>query len=135
MSVELADSITAIRARLAPLRREGKLIGLVPTMGALHAGHIALMRLARRESDCLVVSIFVNPIQFNRPDDFEAYPRPMNDDLLICDQEGVDFVFAPHAAEMYPRTQRAFVEVETLTDHLCGKFRPGHFRGVATVVA
>jgi pantoate--beta-alanine ligase len=104
-------------------------------MGALHAGHIALIRRARRESGCLVVSIFVNPIQFNRPDDFEAYPRPVADDLSICDQEGVDLVFAPAAGEMYPRLQRTFVDVEALTDHLCGKFRPGHFRGVATVVA
>lgn len=135
MSVELADSIAALRARLAPLRREGKIIGLVPTMGALHAGHIELIRRARGESDCVVVSIFVNPIQFDRKDDFERYPRPVADDMRICEQAGVDVVFAPGAAEMYPRPQRAFVEVEALTDHLCGKFRPGHFRGVATVVA
>jgi len=135
MSVELADSIAALRTRLAPLRREGKTIGLVPTMGALHAGHIELIRRARRECDCVVVSIFVNPIQFDRNDDFERYPRPVADDMRLCEQEGVDVVFAPGAGEMYPRPQRAFVEVEALTDHLCGKFRPGHFRGVATVVA
>jgi pantoate--beta-alanine ligase len=134
MSVELADSIAALRARLDPLRRTGKVIGLVPTMGALHVGHVELIRRARRESDCVVVSIFVNPIQFDRIDDFDRYPRPMADDLRVCEQEGVDVVFAPRAAEMYPRPQRAFVEVETLTDHLCGEFRPGHFRGVATVV-
>jgi pantoate--beta-alanine ligase len=135
MSVELADSIAALRARLEPLRRARKTIGLVPTMGALHAGHIELIRRARRESDCVVVSIFVNPIQFDRKDDFERYPRPVADDLRICEQAGVDVVFAPRAAEMYPRPQRAFIEVEALSDHLCGKFRPGHFRGVATVVA
>jgi pantoate--beta-alanine ligase len=135
MSAALVDSIAALRARLEPLRRAGKTIGLVPTMGALHAGHIALMRRARRESDCVVLSIFVNPIQFDRNDDFERYPRPMDTDLRVCEQEGVDLVFAPGAAEMYPRPQRAFVEVETLSEHLCGKFRPGHFRGVATVVA
>jgi pantoate--beta-alanine ligase len=135
MSVELADSISALRTRLAPLRREGKIIGLVPTMGALHAGHIELIRRARHESDCIVVSIFVNPIQFDRQDDFERYPRPVADDMQVCDQQGVDVVFAPSAGEMYPRAQRSFVEVEALTDHLCGKFRPGHFRGVATVVA
>ncbi len=134
MSVALAESIAALRARLAPLRREGHSIGLVPTMGALHVGHIELIRRARRESGCVVVSIFVNPIQFNRPDDFEQYPRPLADDLQICEREGVDVVFAPGAAEMYPAPQRVFVEVEALTDHLCGKFRPGHFRGVATVV-
>jgi pantoate--beta-alanine ligase len=135
MSVELADSIAALRARLAPLRREGKAIGLVPTMGALHAGHVELIRRARRECDCVVVSIFVNPIQFDRKDDFERYPRPVADDMRVCEQEGVDVVFAPNAGEMYPRRQRSFVEVEALTDHLCGKFRPGHFRGAATVVA
>ena len=135
MSVELADSIAALRARLAPLRREGKAIGLVPTMGALHAGHVELIRRARRECGCVVVSIFVNPIQFDRKDDFERYPRPVADDMRVCEQEGVDVVFAPNAGEMYPRRQRSFVEVEALTDHLCGKFRPGHFRGVATVVA
>lgn len=135
MSVELADSIAALRTRLAPLRRAGKTIALVPTMGALHVGHIELIRRARGESDCVVVSIFVNPIQFDRKDDFERYPRPVAGDMRICEQAGVDVVFAPSAAEMYPRAQRAFVEVEALTDHLCGKFRPGHFRGVATVVA
>jgi pantoate--beta-alanine ligase len=135
MSVELADTIAALRARLAPLRREAKAIGLVPTMGALHAGHVELIRRAGRECDCVVVSIFVNPIQFDRKDDFERYPRPVAGDMGVCGREGVDVVFAPSASEMYPRPQRSFVEVEALTDHLCGKFRPGHFRGVATVVA
>jgi pantoate--beta-alanine ligase len=135
MSVALADSVAALRARLEPLRREGKTIGLVPTMGALHAGHVELIRRARSESDCVVVSIFVNPIQFDRQDDFERYPRPVDDDLRVCEESGADIVFAPRPAEMYPRPQRAFVDVGALTDHLCGKFRPGHFRGVATVVA
>jgi pantoate--beta-alanine ligase len=135
MSVELADSISAQRVRLAPLRREAKTIGLVPTMGALHVGHVELIRRARRECGCVAVSIFVNPIQFDRKDDFERYPRPVADDMRVCEQEGVDIVFAPNAGEMYPRPQRSFVEVEALTEHLCGKFRPGHFRGVATVVA
>jgi pantoate--beta-alanine ligase len=103
-------------------------------MGALHVVHVELIRRARRESDCVVVSIFVNPIQFDRNDDFDRYPRPIGDDLRVCEQESVDVVFAPRAAEIYPRPQRAFVEVETLTDYLCGAFRPGHFRGVATVV-
>lgn len=134
MSVELADSISALRTGLAPLRRAGKSIGLVPTMGALHAGHVELIRRARRESDCVVVSIFINPIQFDRKEDFERYPRPVDEDMRVCESEQVDLVFAPRAAEMYPQPQRAFVEVESLTDHLCGAFRPGHFRGVATVV-
>jgi pantoate--beta-alanine ligase len=135
MSVAVAHSISDLRGHLAPLRQQGKLVGLVPTMGALHIGHIELIRRARRESGCVVVSIFVNPIQFDRKDDFERYPQPLAEDLRICEQEGADVVFAPGPQEMYPRTQRAFVEVEALTDHLCGKFRPGHFRGVATVVA
>lgn len=134
MSVALADSISALRAQLEPLRRAGKTIGLVPTMGALHAGHIELVRRARRDSDCVVVSIFINPIQFDRKEDFEGYPRPVDEDMRVCEREHVDVVFAPPAREMYPLPQRTFVEVEGLTDHLCGEFRPGHFRGVATVV-
>ena len=134
MSLEVASSIAGLRERLVPLRRDGRSIGLVPTMGALHAGHTDLIGRARRECDSVVVSIFVNPIQFDRADDFERYPRPMDADLRVCEEAGVDYVFAPPPREMYPRKQRAFVDIELLSDHLCGKFRPGHFRGVATVV-
>jgi pantoate--beta-alanine ligase len=135
MSVELVDSIAKLRERLAAVRRLGKTIGLVPTMGALHSGHVELLRRARQGSDFVVVSIFVNPIQFDRQDDFHRYPRPMADDLRMCEREGADLVFTPSADEMYPSPQLAFVDVELLTEHLCGGFRPGHFRGVATVVA
>ena len=109
-------------------------IGLVPTMGALHAGHEKLMQTARAECDVLVVSIFVNPLQFGPNEDFARYPRPLAQDLEICERNGVDFVFVPPVQEMYPLPQVTFVDVERVSEHLCGKFRPGHFRGVATVV-
>ena len=109
-------------------------IGLVPTMGALHAGHEKLIEIARRESRTVVVSIFVNPIQFGPNEDYARYPRTLERDLEICNRLGADFVFEPSVGEMYPLPQRTFVDVTHLTDHLCGKFRPGHFRGVATVV-
>jgi pantoate--beta-alanine ligase len=103
-------------------------------MGALHTGHGRLIETARRESCCVVVSIFVNPIQFDRSDDYSRYPRTLPGDLEFCAARGVDIVFAPSTEEMYPGAQRAFVEVNEISDQLCGPFRPGHFRGVATVV-
>jgi len=109
-------------------------LGFVPTMGALHAGHGRLIDEARAASATVAVSVFVNPIQFNQPADFERYPRPLADDLDFCRARGVDAVFAPIADEMYPQPQAAFVEVSRVTDHMEGRFRPGHFRGVATVV-
>jgi pantoate--beta-alanine ligase len=124
-----------IRGQLAQLREGGKTIGLVPTMGALHAGHAALMKRARGECDIVVVSIFVNPIQFDRRDDYEAYSIDLTKDVEFCAALEVDFVFAPSAQEMYPEPPSTFVEVAGVSGHLCGKFRPGHFRGVATVVA
>ena len=134
MSVELISSISELRKRLSGVRRKGKSIGLVPTMGALHAGHTRLIDRAVEESDFVVVSLFVNPIQFNQEADYKRYPRPVSQDLEICRDRGVDVLFAPSLEEMYPRPQRTFVEVELLTEHLCGKHRPGHFRGVTTVV-
>jgi pantoate--beta-alanine ligase len=119
---------------LNPIRSGGAAIGLAPTMGALHAGHGRLLATARRECACVVASIFVNPIQFDRGDDYDRYPRSLGADAEFCDTHGVDIVFAPSAEEMYPRSQAAFVDVTRVTDHLCGQFRPGHFRGVATVV-
>jgi pantoate--beta-alanine ligase len=103
-------------------------------MGALHAGHAKLIETARRETDCVVASIFVNPIQFDRNDDYDRYPRDLSSDVEFCTRAGVDLIFAPSSDEMYPQPQRAFVAVEEVSDNLCGKFRPGHFRGVATVV-
>lgn len=112
-----------------------KTIGLVPTMGALHAGHLSLIRQARKENDIVVVSIFVNPTQFVPREDFTKYPRPLRHDLVLCRNAGVDFVFHPSAHDMYPSGSRTFVNVEGLSGVLCGASRPGHFRGVATVVA
>jgi pantoate--beta-alanine ligase len=103
-------------------------------MGALHAGHERLIQTARAECETVAVSIFVNPTQFGPSEDYSRYPRPLDDDLEICERNGVDVVFAPTVEEMYPSPQLTFVQVGRLAEHLCGKFRPGHFRGVATVV-
>jgi pantoate--beta-alanine ligase len=108
--------------------------GLVPTMGALHRGHEQLIRTARPECDVLVVSLFVNPLQFGPKEDYGRYPRMWEQDLEMCERNRVDVIFAPSVEEMYPMPQLAFVDVARLTDRLCGEFRPGHFRGVATVV-
>ncbi len=116
-------------------RRQGKVIGFVPTMGALHEGHLSLIRIARERADVVVVSIFVNPTQFGPGEDYERYPRDLEGDLAKCEAEGVDVVFAPEVGDMYPEGFSTFVEVQGLTEELCGKYRPGHFRGVATVVA
>lgn len=103
-------------------------------MGALHAGHVELINIARRECSVVVVSIFVNPLQFNNQDDLARYPRTLDADIARCRELGVDIVFAPTAAEVYPEPLECSVDVGRLADHLCGRFRPGHFRGVATVV-
>ncbi len=135
MKTALVSSVSEVREKLGAVRFGGGTIGLVPTMGALHAGHARLIEQAVRESDCAVVSIFVNPIQFNQQEDYDLYPRTLTSDLRYCQALGVHLVFAPPMEEMYPESQLTFVEVTRLTDHLCGAFRPGHFRGVATVVA
>jgi len=127
-------SINEIRSKLASEKTAGRSVGLVPTMGALHGGHGSLIDTARRESDCVVVSVFINPIQFDRAEDYDRYPRTLSTDVEFCAARGVDLVFAPSADEMYPVPQRAFVEVNEVGEYLCGRFRPGHFRGVATVV-
>lgn len=126
---------SAIQRRCESVRREGKTIGLVPTMGAFHEGHLSLMRRARAENDVVVVSIFVNPIQFAQGEDYDRYPRDLQDDLAQAERTGVDLVFAPSTGSIYPKGFRTFVEVTELTEGLCGASRPGHFRGVTTVVA
>jgi pantoate--beta-alanine ligase len=134
MSLVRLETIHALRQHLAPARRDRNRIGLVPTMGALHQGHARLIEAARRECECVVVSIFVNPLQFDRPDDLERYPRTEEDDLALCRSLGAHVVFVPGAGEMYPSPPLCTVDVAQLADHLCGRHRPGHFRGVATVV-
>jgi pantoate--beta-alanine ligase len=130
----IVSSVSQIREQLDLARRAGKRIGFVPTMGALHAGHASLVQRARAECDFVVVSIFVNPLQFGPSEDFQRYPRPIEKDAALCAETGVDLIFAPEVGEMYASPQITFVEVTRITDHLCGAFRPGHFRGVATVV-
>jgi len=116
------------------LRRKGKRIGFVPTMGALHDGHLSLIRAARRETHVVVVSIFVNPLQFGPGEDYERYPRDLKRDLNLAKAAGADIVFAPHVNQIYPPGFRTHVEVEGFSDQLEGAARPGHFRGVATIV-
>jgi len=114
--------------------RSGKTLGLVPTMGALHDGHLSLVRAAKRECDVIAVSIFVNPLQFGPTEDFEKYPRTFQRDATMLEELGVDLLFAPLVKEMYPKSAKTFVDVEDLSSKLDGGSRPGHFRGVATVV-
>ncbi len=133
--MELAKTIESVRHLVKAARSEGKKIGLVPTMGALHIGHISLIETAVKECGFVVVSIFVNPTQFGPGEDFEKYPRPLEADLEICKKEGVDVVFAPTTEQMYPQENLTCVNVEKLTEQLCGQSRPEHFRGVATVCA
>ncbi len=132
--MKVANSIAEARRAVAEARAAAKTVALVPTMGALHEGHGRLIEEARRGAGFVAVSIFVNPIQFNRQDDYARYPRPLADDVRFCEKLGADLVFAPPENEMYPRPLETFVEVPRLAEHLCGAFRPGHFRGVATVV-
>ena len=134
MSVERLETIAEVTSCLDGPRRRGARMGFVPTMGALHRGHARLVERARHECGHLTVSIFVNPLQFDRKEDLERYPRALDTDIAFCDSLGVDVVFAPSVGEMYPSPLRCTVDVSELGDHLCGKYRPGHFRGVATVV-
>ncbi|MDF2875112.1 MAG: panC [Sporomusa sp.] len=130
----IVESVTAMRALVTEARKKGKSIGFVPTMGALHAGHLELMKEAKKLCDVVVVSIFVNPTQFGPNEDFDAYPRTWDEDLAACRSVGVDAVFHPPARELYPDGWGTWVDVGGVTDKLCGKSRPTHFRGVATVV-
>jgi pantoate--beta-alanine ligase len=123
-----------LRARCDDARGRGRRVGLVPTMGYLHEGHLSLIRAARRATDFVVVTIFVNPLQFGAGEDLDRYPRDLAGDLAQCEREGVDVVFTPTAAEMYPRPALTTVHVADLTADLCGAARPTHFDGVTTVV-
>jgi pantoate--beta-alanine ligase len=132
--IPIVTTIAEVRAAIAEARRAGKTIGFVPTMGALHEGHAALVRAARSSSGFVVVSIFVNPRQFGPSEDFARYPRTLDADQKVCADAGADLIFAPSVEEMYPDRSVTFVEVKELDSALCGASRPGHFRGVATVV-
>jgi len=134
MSAEVATTVARVRAWREDRRRAGQRVGFVPTMGALHAGHARLIETARQRGDHVIVSIFVNPLQFDRKDDLDKYPRTLEADLRICNDLGVEMVFAPTVGEMYPVEPLCTVQVKRITDRLCGAFRPGHFDGVATVV-
>jgi pantoate--beta-alanine ligase len=129
------DRIADLRAACERARREDRSVGLVPTMGFLHDGHRSLIRAARADTDFVVVTIFVNPLQFGANEDLDRYPRDLAGDLAMCEAEGVDCVFSPSVAEMYPRSPLTTVHVAELTDDLCGAARPTHFDGVTTVVA
>lgn len=133
--MRLIKSLSLINKELNKCRIKGQSIGFVPTMGALHEGHLSLIRKARKDNDIVVVSIFVNPKQFGPKEDLEKYPRPIKRDLALCRKAGVDFVFCPEFKQMYPDGFSTFVTVKGLSEVLCGKSRPGHFNGVATIVA
>ena len=132
--IEVVPTIAAIRAAVSTAKAAGRTVALVPTMGALHAGHAGLIRAAKRRAGFVVVSIFVNPTQFGPTEDFGKYPRTLDADRALCAEAGADSIFAPSAAAMYPDGFGAFVEVPNLDGALCGARRPGHFRGVCTVV-
>jgi pantoate--beta-alanine ligase len=134
VSLEVCTTVAEFRAAVDALRARDGQLGLVPTMGALHRGHLALVGEARRRAPNVAVSIFVNPTQFGPNEDFQRYPRPLEQDLELCREAGVRLAFTPAVAEMYPRDERTRVHVSGLTDALCGPFRPGHFDGVATIV-
>jgi pantoate--beta-alanine ligase len=133
--MEIIVQSKEMQRRAEQQRRQGMTIALVPTMGFLHEGHLSLMREGRKRGDCLVTSIFVNPTQFGPAEDYDRYPRDMKQDLKLIQGVGVDICFTPSAAEIYPDGFQTSVEVERVTRNLCGVSRPGHFRGVTTVVA
>lgn len=132
--MEIVKGIKDLQTKVNALRRAGKTIGFVPTMGYLHEGHLTLVREAKKSCDVVIVSIFVNPLQFGPKEDFSKYPRDFNRDCSMLKAENTDIVFAPEANEMYSDGFQTFVEVTEVTKTLCGASRPGHFRGVTTVV-
>jgi pantoate--beta-alanine ligase len=132
--MEIITDVIQMQQHCLSAREQGRRIAFVPTMGYLHAGHRSLLEAGRRRCDLLVLSIFVNPTQFGQGEDFESYPRDLSSDAALAEAAGVDLIFAPEARQMYPNGYATYVDVEGLTDTLCGRSRPGHFRGVTTVV-
>jgi pantoate--beta-alanine ligase len=134
-AMDIFDSVKTMQAKAASLRNQGKTVAFVPTMGYFHEGHLNLMREGRKRADYLVVSIYVNPTQFSPTEDLDQYPRDFTRDCSLAEQVGVDAVFFPDNAAMYPQGYQTYIDVENVTRNLCGASRPGHFRGVATICA
>ncbi|EEG77257.1 pantoate--beta-alanine ligase [Dethiobacter alkaliphilus] len=132
--MQIIRDIATLRRHVKQARESGKTVGFVPTMGYLHPGHLSLLHKAREKNDLIILSIFVNPLQFGAGEDYEEYPRDLEADAAQAKEAGCDLIFAPTVKEMYPQGYATFVDVERLTDSLCGASRPGHFRGVTTVV-
>ena len=133
--MEILQTVQEMQSWSRAARQDGRRISFVPTMGFLHQGHLSLLQEGRKRGDLLALSIFVNPTQFGQGEDFEDYPRDLQHDSELAATAGVDVIFAPSAAEMYPKGYASYVQVEGLTETLCGASRPGHFRGVCTVVS
>ncbi|MBB6214019.1 pantoate--beta-alanine ligase [Anaerosolibacter carboniphilus] len=133
--MKIVETVEQVRAEVAKARKGGNKIGFVPTMGYLHEGHASLIRRAKEENEFVVVSIFVNPTQFGVGEDFETYPRDLARDSDIAEQAGANVIFHPTVKEMYPSEYKTYIEVEDITAKLCGTSRPGHFRGVTTIVS
>src|SRR5450759_1102006 len=133
--MEVIKKKDKMRGLVDEAKARGETVGLVPTMGFFHEGHLELMRRARAECDVVVVTLFVNPTQFGPGEDLDAYPRDFERDRALAESVGVDYIFAPEVEEMYPEGTATFVEVEELHRVMCGRTRPGHFRGVATIVS
>ncbi len=131
--MEIIRSVKEMRDLARQLRETGRKVAFVPTMGYLHTGHVQLLQEGKKRGDCLVLSIYVNPTQFGAGEDFEKYPRNLDRDVELADTAGVDIIFCPENHDMYPRHYQTFVNVEDVTQNLCGQARPGHFRGVTTV--
>ncbi len=133
--MRIIETVADMKAVIKSQKQAGKSVGLVPTMGYLHQGHISLVKHSTTENDFTVVSIFVNPTQFGPNEDFDKYPRDLEKDMKLAERAGVDIVFAPSVKEIYPEGYKTYISVEGITEIMCGKSRPGHFRGVTTVVA
>jgi pantoate--beta-alanine ligase len=133
--MQVITSVFDMQSTAVDLRSKDRLIGLVPTMGALHEGHLSLIRLAKERADRVVVSIFVNPAQFGPNEDYAKYPRDLPRDLALCEKAGADIVFTPSVEEMYPKGYSSYITEELISKPLCGLSRPNHFRGVTTIVA
>jgi pantoate--beta-alanine ligase len=133
--IRLVETIKEVRSFVDAVRKRGETIGFVPTMGAFHLGHLSLMRQAKKDTDAVIVSVFVNPLQFAAGEDYDRYPRQMAKDLRMAESERVDVLLAPSVAEMYPKGFATYIDQNDLPTKLCGQFRPDHFRGVMSVVA